>query len=249
MVYSSKAADCAAIHDRGGQGKMLGRSSRTVKGFSLIELLVVIAIVAILAAILYPVLVSAKQAARYTKCLSNTSQLTKAILLYAHDYDNIGLPLIGWGGDCWGSDVRQSPLWRYLRSGVLTGNITNCPNDMPDANGRRRKWSITMNGYLIGTWFWFANVGTWGTQEGMPYGSFSKPNRLPAWVCENTDERLGMTVNDTTFCNVDITSWRHGGWAAITYLDGHSGRLKGGLMWLRAKWPDGEYIFRPTNVR
>jgi len=222
--------------------------SRRTQGFTLIELLVIIAIVAILAAILYPVYVSARQAARYLRCVNNTSQLTKAIILYAQDYGNIGPPLTGWGGDCWTSDVRASPLWRYLKSGVLSGAVTCCPNDLPDAKGRRRKWSITMNGFLVGTWYWFAH-GLSGGQEGMPYDMFSKPNRLPAWVCENTDERLGMTVNDTDFCNVDITSGRHGGWCTTTYLDGHSGRLRQLLMWNTAKWPDGEYIFRPTNVR
>jgi prepilin-type N-terminal cleavage/methylation domain-containing protein len=53
------------------------------KGFTLIELLVVIAIIAILAAILFPIFVRAKQAAKCSACLSNQHQLSTALLLYA----------------------------------------------------------------------------------------------------------------------------------------------------------------------
>ena len=53
------------------------------KGFTLIELLVVIAIIAILAAILFPIFVHAKEAARRSACVSNQHQLCTALLLYA----------------------------------------------------------------------------------------------------------------------------------------------------------------------
>jgi prepilin-type N-terminal cleavage/methylation domain-containing protein/prepilin-type processing-associated H-X9-DG protein len=55
------------------------------KAFTLIELLVVIAIIAILAAILFPVFVNAREKARQTSCLSNMSQLTKSFKLYIDD--------------------------------------------------------------------------------------------------------------------------------------------------------------------
>jgi prepilin-type N-terminal cleavage/methylation domain-containing protein len=52
------------------------------RAFTLIELLVVIAIIAIIAAILFPVFGRAKEAAKKTTCLSNLSQIGKAIALY-----------------------------------------------------------------------------------------------------------------------------------------------------------------------
>jgi prepilin-type N-terminal cleavage/methylation domain-containing protein len=67
-------------------------------GFTLIELLVVIAIIAILAAILFPVFVRAKDAAKLSMCLSNLSQLGKARQMYSDDY-NGRLPLnFSWFG-------------------------------------------------------------------------------------------------------------------------------------------------------
>jgi len=56
-------------------------------GFTLIELLVVIAIVAVLAALLFPVLAQSREKARQTNCLSNMKQLGVATMLYTHDWD------------------------------------------------------------------------------------------------------------------------------------------------------------------
>lgn len=59
------------------------------KAFTLIELLVVIAIIAILAAILFPVFASAKEAAKKTACLSNARQIGLSVQMYTTDSDDV----------------------------------------------------------------------------------------------------------------------------------------------------------------
>jgi prepilin-type N-terminal cleavage/methylation domain-containing protein len=55
------------------------------KGFTLIELLIVIAIIALLAAILLPVLAKIQEKALQTKCKANLNQLHKGFKLYQDD--------------------------------------------------------------------------------------------------------------------------------------------------------------------
>ncbi|HTR40782.1 MAG TPA: prepilin-type N-terminal cleavage/methylation domain-containing protein [Pseudomonadales bacterium] len=59
------------------------------KGFTLIELLVVIAIIAILAAILMPVLRAAKERALSANCMSNKKQLQIAAIMYTTDNNDL----------------------------------------------------------------------------------------------------------------------------------------------------------------
>lgn len=56
--------------------------SKNHRGFTLIELLVVVSIIAVLAAILFPVFMQAKESAKRTACVSNLRQIALASHLY-----------------------------------------------------------------------------------------------------------------------------------------------------------------------
>src|SRR6185503_15053700 len=62
---------------------------RARAGFTLIELLVVIAIIGILASMLMPVFAQARESARKIVCVSNMSQLGKALMMYNQDFDEM----------------------------------------------------------------------------------------------------------------------------------------------------------------
>jgi prepilin-type N-terminal cleavage/methylation domain-containing protein/prepilin-type processing-associated H-X9-DG protein len=63
------------------------RHAEAVGGFTLVELLVVVLILAVLMALVLPVLASAKQAGRKAACISNLRQIGLAVHAYAHDRD------------------------------------------------------------------------------------------------------------------------------------------------------------------
>ena len=67
---------------------------RGARGFTLVEMLVVIAIIALLAAILLPVLAEGREAARKAVCIANLSQIGKTVALYANSWDGYCPPSV-----------------------------------------------------------------------------------------------------------------------------------------------------------
>lgn len=62
---------------------------RTQRGFTLIELLVVIAIIAVLAAIIFPVFIQAKERAKMSACITNLRQIWSGMQMYNDDYNSL----------------------------------------------------------------------------------------------------------------------------------------------------------------
>ena len=139
-------------------------------GFTLIELLVVIAIVAILAAILFPAFVKAKDSSRNAACCSNLMQLGKAFSMYVDDHNGAyprgfrakypGEPLMHAQQD--NSYVSwDMAIFKYVKN----TRVVVCPSDQvkrpahPRVNGQPLPRTYAMNDQLYGeaTGFWKAS--------------------------------------------------------------------------------------------
>jgi prepilin-type N-terminal cleavage/methylation domain-containing protein len=104
---------------------------RKRSGFTLIELLVVIAIIAILAAMLFPVLSSAKQRAWTVQCVSNLRQIGVAMKLFADE--NNGLYPESGGDIHWDQidpGTKNYSWMQQIVSYAQNTNVYNCPGNV-----------------------------------------------------------------------------------------------------------------------
>jgi len=212
---------------------------REKKGFTLIELLVVIAIIAILAAILFPIFMRAKQQANQAKCLANLRQIGSSCTLYSQDYADC-VPLCRHFGKAWRNDVLSLPspanpnkdlpdlLQKYAKSRNSSGNanIYMCPSIKPHQtivwNNGGSKWTAASNDYVSYIWnhFYWDPVRKNPKFAGM--GDYWEHRFQVSGTPLNEAKRLTKAplLWDIPYWGQDVASHNKG--LNVLYADGHA---------------------------
>lgn len=235
-------------------------SDKTIvrSAFTLIELLVVIAIIAILAAMLLPVLAKSKEKATSIGCLSNLKQLTIAAHLYGLDNRDAIIPNMVADINAWVggrvhelpgatnlADIRGSKLFPYNQA----VGIYRCPADKFPVVGANvpRVRSFSLSG-MMGLNSPDARTSVHpGLMENLKFSSVQNPGPAVAlfFVEEQSDprdaSRTGTSLEDGYFAlNYrgngpslwrNVAASRHGPAGQFSFADGHVERRR----WSEAK--------------
>jgi prepilin-type N-terminal cleavage/methylation domain-containing protein len=221
-MFSPRASGCAARH-------------RLERGFTLLELLIVVAIIAILAALLLPVLSTAKSKGKQASCVNNLRQLSMCWRMYSADNneklvendpthpetDNWVLGSMKIALEATNElDLRQGLLFPY----VSQVSLFHCPADSSQSNNHLRTRSYSMNGWM-GTRYM-------ETIRQTRYRTFVKENEIGAagtatlWVVIDENE---STIDDGWFqMNMDVNepivsapATRHRQGYVLNFADSH----------------------------
>jgi prepilin-type N-terminal cleavage/methylation domain-containing protein len=220
--------------------------------FSLVELLVVLGIVAVLVALLMPVLGRARAEANRVACMSNLRQLLQAQIMYTSESRGF-LTYPNWGhdrqsGDVWPTgwlyaqgrlsdppapqDVKTGALFQFLNDARVFRCPLHRPEDAVTATGTDRLTSYIMNGAVCG----YGVVGHKAADPVLWMPSWKVTDwRQPSeqvlwWEAEEAAAGVGSADdggaawNDgASYPRENLLSRRHGRGACVGHFDGSAG--------------------------
>ncbi len=197
------------------------------KGFTLIELLVVIAIIAILAAMLLPVLGKARERAKMATCINNLKQISLAIKMYAEDYDIPRIP----GQVTRTGSIRNSWYEALYDLGYIKNwGVFKCPSDTRKIDFRReglsanwRAVSYVMNHQISSGSDYTYNVAN-PDFEGTMYIRCSM-NLGPTYQSWGTDCPIYYWYNNVKGGGENGKGFSHDGMVPTIFADLHVGVL------------------------
>jgi prepilin-type N-terminal cleavage/methylation domain-containing protein/prepilin-type processing-associated H-X9-DG protein len=208
------------------------RSSRSTPGFTLVELLVVIAIIAILAAILFPVMAGVRERARQTACMSNLRQLGTSVNMYVQDYEETYPAYdeqhLDWGAGPWGANnarvahfYSQSRWIPLLYPYVKSAQVFACPSDPNRSRNQNngKPWTTPFPvSYGPNRFFVAPSTQTGGPQSAVSLASVDQPTGK--YLLGDSASAWGFSLDHIAhlrYANYD-PSMRQNGWSESTFV-------------------------------
>jgi len=226
--------------------------------FTLVELLVVIATIALLSALLFPALKTARSAAQAIACAGNLKQLGAANAMYCADNDD-WLPWSDTGGKLW--DYQLAPYLNYPQSyqeaNLKPGfSVFHCPSGesitavgVPSYRGKGYAYNLNVT------------VASTMGHPGFRAISVKSPTRLMLIVDGQSYYSVPQAyLEGYTFCNtsnmaffdssgcVHSIAYRHHNSVNINFADGHVGYGTRGVYYSawNGWWVKEDYVDNPS---